>query len=117
MTHSRQRKRPLLAMALTMALASLAAPLAGCATVNGQESASQYAHDASLTAKVKANIIDDQSLKGFAIGVETMRGTVQLSGFVDTMQQKVQAATIAWAVPGVQSVRNDILVSHQNGSG
>ena len=110
MTHSLERKRPLLAMALATALTSLAAPLAGCATVNGQESASRYADDASLTAKVKTNIIDDQALKGFAIGVETMRGTVQLSGFVDTRAQKDQAGTIAKGVTGVVGVQNNILV-------
>lgn len=108
MALSVDKKRRLLAIAVLAA--TLTAPLAGCATVNGQESASQYASDASLTAKVKSNIIDDQSLKGFAIGVETMDRTVQLSGFVDTALQKQQAARIARAVPGVRSVRNDIIV-------
>ena len=95
--------------------ASIATPLAACSTVNGQESAPQYVSDASLTAKLKADSIKDQSLQGFEIAVETLNHTVQLSGFVDTPQQKEQAAAIAQSVSGVQSVQNNILVRHQNG--
>lgn len=96
-------------------MAGLAAPLSACATANGQESAPQYVSDASLTAKVKADIIKEQSLSGFEIGVETLNHTVQLSGFVDTTQQKNQAEAIAEAVPGVQSVQNNILVREKGG--
>lgn len=95
--------------------AGSAAPLTGCATANGQESAPQYVSDASLTAKVKADIVKEQSLRGFEIGVETMNRTVQLSGFVDTRQQKDQAGAIAQGVPGVQSVQNNILVHRKAG--
>ena len=87
-----------------------AASLTACATVNGQESAQQYVSDASITTKVKANIVKDQSLKGFEIGVQTLNHTVQLSGFVDTRAQKIQAGQIATSVPGVQAVENNILV-------
>jgi hyperosmotically inducible periplasmic protein len=90
--------------------AGLAAPVVGCATVNGQESAPQYVSDAAITTKVKANIIKDQALKGFEIDVETLHGTVQLSGFVETPRQKEQATDIAMSVNGVKSVRNDLIV-------
>jgi hyperosmotically inducible periplasmic protein len=102
---------------IALLVAGTATPLAACATINGQESAPQYVSDASLTAKVKANIVEDQSLKGFEIGVETMNHVVQLSGFVDTRQQKNQATTIAQSVPGVESVQNNILVRAQNAPG
>jgi osmotically-inducible protein OsmY len=102
-------------VAFALLAADMATPLGACATINGQESAPQYVSDASLTAKVKADIIKDQTLKGFAIGVETLHHVVQLSGFVDTPQQTGQAAAIAQAVPGVQPVQNNILVRSQNG--
>jgi osmotically-inducible protein OsmY len=88
----------------------MAMSLTACATVNGQESAKSYVSDSAITTKVKADIIKDQALKGFAINVETMNGTVQLSGFVDNPEQKVEAANIARSVSGVQAVENNILV-------
>lgn len=103
----------LLVTALLMA--GVAAPLSACATANGQESAPQYVSDASITTKVKANIVKEQSLQGFEIGVETLNHTVQLSGFVDTPQQKDQAGAIAESIPGVQSVQNNILVRQKAG--
>lgn len=112
MTGSTQRMRRLVSMLLA---AGLATSLTACATVNGQESAPQFVSDASLTAKIKTDIVKDQSLKGFEIGVETMSGTVQLSGFVDTRQQKDQAGAIANSVPGVKSVENNILVRQPAG--
>ncbi|MDE2229377.1 MAG: BON domain-containing protein [Alphaproteobacteria bacterium] len=95
----------------TVALAlALAASLAACAAVQGRETAGQYVDDSTITTKVKANIVNAQSLKGFAIHVETMQGTVQLSGFVDTRAQKDQAGQIARGVAGVVGVQNNILV-------
>lgn len=112
MTGSTQGTRRLMSVLLA---AGLAASLTACATVNGQESAPQYVSDASLTTKVRTDIIKDQSLKGFEIGVETMNGTVQLTGFVDTRQQKDQAGAIAGSVQGVKSVENNILVRQPAG--
>ncbi len=111
---SNRKMAPIIA---ALMLTSLSIPLAACATINGQESASQYVTDASLTTKVRANIIKDQSLKGFEIGVETLHRTVELSGFVDTPRQKQQAAIIAEAVPGVKSVKNNIIVHRRVNSG
>jgi len=112
MIHAPEKRTRLLAMALLAA--GMATPMAACSTVNGQESAPQYVSDASVTAKVKANIVKDQSLKGFEVSVETLNHTVQLSGFVDTTQQKEQASAIARSVSGVEAVQNNILVRSQN---
>jgi len=101
------RKNPLTVMVLAFALAL---PLANCATVTGQETAGQYTDDSAITTKVKANIVKEQSLKGFQIGVETMQGTVQLSGFVSNRTQKDQAAQIASNTDGVKGVQNNIIV-------
>ena len=103
------RKNPLTILTLAFAFA-LALPLASCATVNGQETAGQYTGDSAVTARVKANIVKEQSLKGFEIGVETMQGTVQLSGFVSNRTQKDQAAQIASNTDGVKGVQNNIIV-------
>jgi len=97
----------LTAVALALALGS---SLAACAAVQGQETTGQYVGDSTITAKVKTQLVHEQSLKAFNIGVETMQGTVQLSGFVDTRAQKDQAGTIAQSVNGVVNVQNNILV-------
>jgi hyperosmotically inducible protein len=86
--------------------------LAGCAPIQGRETAGEYVDDATISTKVRAKLIGDQSLKAFDVHVETMQGTVQLSGFVDTQAQKDAAQRIASGVSGVHAVRNDILVKH-----
>ncbi len=101
------KTNPLRVLALSFALAL---PLASCAAVEGQETAGQYAGDTAISAKVKAGLIQEQALKAFQIGVETMQGTVQLSGFVDTRAQKDQAGRIAAGISGVKFVQNNILV-------
>jgi len=116
MIHIAEKKRIRL-LATALLATSMAMPIAACSTLNGQESAPAYASDASVTAKVKANIIKDQSLQGFEIGVETLNHTVQLSGFVDTPQQKEQAAAIARSVTGVEAVQNSIVVRNQPAAG
>jgi hyperosmotically inducible periplasmic protein len=96
--------------AFVLACLALAAPLGSCSAVEGRETAGQYVDDSSITTKVKTEIVKAQSLKGFQIGVETMQGTVQLSGFVDTRAQKDQAGQIAAGISGVHSVQNNLLV-------
>lgn len=98
--------------AVAVALA-LGAPLASCAAVQGRENTGQYVGDSAITAKVKSGIVNAQALKGLEIHVETMQGTVQLSGFVDTRTQKSQAGAIARSIAGVVAVQNNILVKQQ----
>ena len=89
---------------------ALGLSLAACAAVQGRETAGQYVDDTTITTKVKAAILNDQGLNGNQIGVETMQGEVQLSGFVDTPQQAAHAADLARGVTGVKTVRNSIVV-------
>lgn len=91
-------------------IGGLALSLAACSAIQGRESAGQYVDDTTLTTKVKAAILKDEGLKGNQINVETMQGTVQLSGFVDSPQQAARAAELARSVEGVKSVRNSIVV-------
>ena len=86
------------------------AVIAGCAATRTQESTGQYVDDSTITAKVKAAIFDDPALKVFDISVETFKGTVQLSGFVNSAEIRSRAAVVASRVSGVQSVKNNLLV-------
>ncbi len=88
----------------------LATALAACSAVQGRETAGEYVDDTTITTKVKAALLKDEGLKGHQVNVETMQGTVQLSGFVDTPQQAAKAAEIARGISGVRSVRNSLIV-------
>jgi osmotically-inducible protein OsmY len=84
--------------------------LAGCAGTRTKESTGEYVDDSAITAKVKADLVADPVTKARQIGVETFKGVVQLSGFVDNGQEKEKATEIARKVKGVRGVRNDIVV-------
>jgi osmotically-inducible protein OsmY len=82
----------------------------GCASTPTRESSGQYVDDSSITTRVKAAIFDDPSLKVLQINVETFKGEVQLSGFVDSAQNVRRAGEVARGVRGVRSVKNDLIV-------
>ncbi len=82
----------------------------GCAATQEHESTGQYIDDSVITAKVKAAILDEPSLKVFQINVETYQGVVQLSGFVDSAQSVKKAGEVAGSVAGVKEVKNDLVV-------
>jgi osmotically-inducible protein OsmY len=82
----------------------------GCAVVRGQESAGAYVDDVSTTTAVKAKFVEDKTVDAGAIKVETLNGTVQLSGFAKSNAEKAQAEYLARNTKGVRSVKNDILV-------
>lgn len=81
---------------------------AGCAATPTSQSTGQYMDDTAITTKVKAAILNDASLKSNQISVETYKGRVQLSGFVDSSADIAQAGTVAKSVGGVTSVKNDL---------
>jgi hyperosmotically inducible protein len=88
----------------------LAGPLYGCASTPQHESTGQYIDDAAISTKVKAKLLNDSLTEGLKVDVNTNRGTVQLSGFVDNEQQRERADELAKNVPGVRLVRNDLIV-------
>ena len=91
------------------------AALAGCASTPTHEGTGQYVDDTAITTKVKAAIFNDSSLKSMEINVETFKGRVQLSGFVDSATQKKRAEQIARGTTGVHDVTNNIqLKANQN---
>jgi osmotically-inducible protein OsmY len=84
------------------------ASLLGCASTAKQEGTGEYVDDTVLTGKVKAAIFDDPSLKSAEINVETFKGVVQLSGFVNSREDINKAVRVAGSIPGVTSVKNDM---------
>ena len=81
-----------------------------CASTSKQEGAGEYVDDSVITTKVKSQLAADDFLKSFEISVETYKGTVQLSGFVDSQEAVDKAVQIARGVKGVTSVKNDLNV-------
>lgn len=84
--------------------------LVGCASTSKQASTGEYVDDSVITTKVKSLLAEDDFLKSFQISVETYKGVVQLSGFVNTQAAVDKAGQIARSVKGVQSVQNDLIV-------
>jgi osmotically-inducible protein OsmY len=75
-----------------------------------QQSMGSYVDDSTITTKVKAKFAEDKTVSAMAIQVETLKGTVQLSGFAKSLDEKVTAERLARSVSGVQDVKNDIVV-------
>jgi osmotically-inducible protein OsmY len=86
----------------------LLASLLGCASTSTQEGTGEYVDDTVITAKVKGEIFNDPSLKSAEINVETFKGVVQLSGFVNSKEDINKAVRVARSVKGVVSVKNDM---------
>jgi osmotically-inducible protein OsmY len=88
----------------------LIATFAACASTRTQESTGEYVDDSVITTKVKAELAGDDFFKSFEISVETFKGVVQLSGFVNSQQAVDKAGQIARRVNGVTSVKNNLVV-------
>ncbi len=86
----------------------------GCASTSTQRSAGQTIDDGVITAKVKAELVDNDIVEAGEVNVTTYRGVVQLSGFVDSNEEKTQATKAAQSVEGVKEVRNDLKVQGTN---
>jgi osmotically-inducible protein OsmY len=102
-------------MQIRTKLASAVAVLAlitasGCAVQRGQESVGAYVDDAAITTSLKARYIDNKEVDAGAIKVETLNGSVMLSGFAKSQKERMTAEDIAMKVKGVKSVKNSIVV-------
>ena len=84
--------------------------LVACASTRTHESAGEYVDDSVITTKVKTLLANDAFFKSFQISVETYKGIVQLSGFVNSQQAVDKAGQIARSVRGVNSVKNNLIV-------
>jgi len=83
---------------------------AGCAVTRGQETVGAYIDDATITTQIKGRFADNKDVDATSIKVETLNGTVMLSGFAKNSTERSTAETIARGVNGVKSVRNEIAV-------
>jgi osmotically-inducible protein OsmY len=88
----------------------LIATLAACTATRTHESTGGYVDDSVITTKVKSLLAEDDFLKSFQISVETFKGTVQLSGFVNSQKAVDKAGEITRSVKGVESVKNNLIV-------
>ncbi len=96
-----------------LALAALAGTTiltTGCAVIRGQETPGAYVDDVAITTAVKAKFVEDKTVDAGAIKVETLNGTVSLSGFAKSNAEKSQAEYIARNTRGVREVRNSLAV-------
>jgi hypothetical protein len=93
-----------------LVLLMLIATFAACAATRTQESTGEYIDDSVITTKVKSLLAADDFLKSFQISVETFRGTVQLSGFVNSQKAVDKAAEIVRSVKGIKSIKNNLIV-------
>jgi osmotically-inducible protein OsmY len=94
----------------TLILAVSLATILGCASTAKHEGTGEYIDDSVITTKVKAAVLNEPTLKSAEINVETFKGVVQLSGFLNSQADITKAAEVARKVEGVTSVKNDMHV-------
>jgi hyperosmotically inducible protein len=99
-----QFSKTLSALFLAVTLVSVV----GCASTSKQEGTGEYVDDAVITTKVKAAIFNEPTLKSTEINVETFKGVVQLSGFVNSQADINKAVEVTRSVKGVTSVKNNM---------
>lgn len=103
-------RRPLPPRRSLLALLCLTLLLGACQSTPQRESTGEFIDSSVITTRVKSKLFEDPETSGFAIKVDTFKGVVQLSGFVDSAAQRSRAGELARAVPGVRSVENNLIV-------
>ena len=93
-----------------LVLLMMIATFAACASTATRGSTGDYVDDSVITTKVKALLAEDDFLKSFQISVETYKGTVQLSGFVNSKQAVDKAGEIVRSVKGFKALKNNLIV-------
>jgi hyperosmotically inducible protein len=97
--------------AVAVAVTTLALlAFSGCAVTRDQETVGAYIDDTGITSSIKAKFVDNKQVDASSINVETLNGTVQLSGFAKNETEKATAESIARNVKGVKAVKNQITV-------
>jgi len=97
-------------LAASLTLLPISIGLTGCAGTATSESTGEDIDNTAITARIKKAFASDELVRARDVKVESFRGTVQLSGFVDTAEQKERAESLAKAIPGVKAVENNIIV-------
>lgn len=91
-------------------LTGIAVVSTGCTVMRGQTDVATYVDDKTITAAVKAKMIEDKAVDAAVINVDTLNGEVALSGFAKSANEKARAEQIARATKGVRGVRNNLIV-------
>lgn len=99
-------RTPLIAIASALTLLTAT----GCAVTRGQESVGAYIDDTAITTAVKARFVDNKEVDATAISVETLNGTVMLSGFAKNGTERATAEALTRKVNGVKNVKNEVVV-------
>lgn len=107
--------RPLARAAMLGSALLGSAIIVGCSSTPSQQSTGQAIDDGVVTAKVKAKLVEDPVTKALQINVETFKGTVQLSGFVESDQARTRALQLARDVDGVKQVRDAMEIRKSTG--
>lgn len=117
--------KPNLTRALLIAAVLGSTAMAGCVSTDesssrqspgaDKQTAGEVVDDGVVTAKVKAKLVDDPLTKAYQINVETFKGTVQLSGSVDSAEARSRATQLAKDVGGVKDVKNSLQVHKPEG--
>jgi hyperosmotically inducible periplasmic protein len=87
--------------------------LSACAPTGTHRGTGEVIDDAAITTRVKTAFAADPQVKATEVQVETYKGTVQLSGFIDSSESAARAAQLARDVPGVKEVRNSMVIKEQ----
>ena len=98
------------ALAFSLVAATTVLGTTACSVARDQQTVGSYVDDAAITTAVKAKLVEDKTVSAGAISVETLNGTVQLSGFAKSQTEKNQAENIARNTKHVREVRNSIVV-------
>ena len=87
-----------------------ASPAVGCAVTSDHTTVGADVVDTTVTTRVEAKFAEDPTVSAMSISVETLKGTVQLSGFAKSTAERNRAVEIARTTPGVKAVKNDIVI-------
>jgi osmotically-inducible protein OsmY len=90
--------------------AGLAVSAAACAATPTAESTGGYVDDSTITAKIKSDLVQDKNVSAEQVHVQTYKGVVDLSGFVNSRAELSEARLVAGQVNGVKSVHDNLIV-------
>jgi hyperosmotically inducible periplasmic protein len=102
------------ATTLVAAAAAVMLTTTGCAVTRGQETVGAYVDDTAITTAIKARFVENKEVDASSIRVETLNGTVMLSGFAKSSTERTTAEALAMKVKGVKLVKNEIAVRPAN---
>lgn len=105
-----KRNRYLTTTLIAASAALVVLTTTGCAVTRGQETVGAYVDDTAITTAIKARFVENKLVDAAAISVETLKGTVMLSGFAKNTAERTTAEALARKVDGVKSVKNEIAV-------